>query len=65
MGLEKPDIKIFERVQNAIPFKKEDVLFIDDKLDNIISASKMGWNTLQVTGLELDKIKEKCEEFLK
>ena len=65
MGLEKPDIKIFERIQNEVPFKPEEILFIDDKLGNITSASKMGWNTLQVTGLELDKIKDKCEEFLK
>ena len=65
MGLEKPDIKIFERIQNEVPFKPEDILFIDDKLGNITSASKMGWNTFQITGLELDKIKEKCEEFLK
>lgn len=64
MGLEKPNMDIFEEVQRQIPFTPNEVLFIDDKEKNVDSGSKMGWNTLQATGLEFDKIKEKCEEFL-
>ncbi len=64
LGYRKPDIKIYEYVQDKVPFKKEDILFIDDREDNILSAKKCGWNTLQTTGLELDKIKEVCEKFL-
>ena len=45
-------------------FAKKDILFIDDRTDNIIEASKFGWNTFKATGLELDKIKEACEKFL-
>ncbi len=63
-GLRKPDIKLYEKVQEKLPFKKEDILFIDDRTDNIITGSRFGWNTFQSTGLELDKIKEKCEEFI-
>ena len=64
LGMKKPDMEIFNKVQSMLPFKKEDILFIDDRLDNIESANKMGWNTLQATGLELDKIKNTCEDFL-
>ena len=64
LGCRKPDIKIFEKVQNKLPFDKNDILFIDDKTMNIESAKKFGWNTLQATGLELDKIKEEVERFL-
>ncbi len=64
MGLKKPEMDIYEKVQNELPFKGKNILFIDDRKDNIEAASKMGWETLQATGLELDKIKHKCEEFL-
>ena len=64
MGLRKPEAKIYEYEQEHVPFEPEDILFIDDKKINIDNASKAGWDTLQATGLELDKIKQKCEEFL-
>ena len=64
LGLQKSDIEIFDMVQQKLPFKSENILFIDDKKTNIEFASKKGWQTLQVTGLELDKIKRKCEDFL-
>lgn len=64
LGYRKPDIEIYEEVQKRLPFNKEDILFIDDRLDNIESAKEFGWNTFQATGLELDKIKEACNKFL-
>ena len=64
MNLRKPEMEIYNQVQKNVPFKAEDILFIDDKKTNIEAASKAGWNTFQVTGLELDKIKQKCESFL-
>jgi HAD superfamily hydrolase (TIGR01549 family) len=64
LGMKKPDMEIYEAVQKQLPFEPQNILFIDDREDNIESASKMGWNTLQATGLELNKIKRKCEEFL-
>ena len=65
MGLRKPEKEIYEMVQKELPFEPQNILFIDDKKDNIDGAFKIGWNTFQATGLELDKIKQKCEEFLK
>ena len=64
-GKEKPDIEFYEEVQSRIPFEPSDILFIDDRKDNIDIASKMGWNTLLATGLELDKIKSNVTNFLK
>ena len=64
LGLKKPERPIYEEVQKRVPFKPQDILFIDDRENNIETAKEMGWCTLQATGLELAKIKEKCEEFL-
>jgi len=64
IGIRKPEKEIYEVVQSKLPFEPKDILFIDDKKDNIDAAARFGWNTLQATGLELDKIKQKCEEFL-
>lgn len=63
-GLQKSDIELFNIVNQKLPFKPENILFIDDKKSNIELASKLGWNVLHTTGLEIEKIKEKCEEFL-
>lgn len=63
-GMKKPEINIYKEVQRRLPFEPNNILFIDDSKDNIDMALKMGWNCLQATGLELDKIKEKCEEFI-
>ncbi len=63
-GMRKPELELFEEVQKKLPFNKEDILFIDDKKENIESAKEFGWNTFQATGLELDMIKEKIDEFI-
>ena len=60
----KPNQEIFEKVQSNIPFSKEDILFIDDRIENVNAAKKFGWNAFCVTGLELDKIKKVCNDFL-
>lgn len=64
LGCKKPDKKIYEKVQSALPFKPKDILFIDDLEQNIIPAKELGWNTLLASGKELDKIKKCCNEFL-
>lgn len=65
MQMEKPNIEIYNKVQSELPFEPKNILFIDDSKANIETASKIGWNTFQITGLELNKIKQKCENFLK
>lgn len=64
LGCQKPDSKIYDIVSEKLPFESKDILFIDDSLKNIEEAKRHGWNTLLATGLELDKIKQVCEEFL-
>ena len=64
MACRKPDKEIYEKVQEKLDFNKEDILFVDDRSDNIEAAKEFGWNTFKATGLELDKIKEACESFL-
>lgn len=64
LGMKKPNVDIYEKVQSISSFKSEDILFIDDRTNNIETASKLGWNVFQATGLELDKIKEVCEDFI-
>ena len=64
MGLKKPGIEIFNAVQKQLPFTPNNILFIDDRKDNIESAKKLRWNTCQATGLELDKIKLSVDKFL-
>lgn len=65
LGIKKANIELFNIVQSKVPFLPKDILLIDDRKENIDNASKLGWNVFQTTGLNLDKIKEKCESFLK
>lgn len=64
LGYRKPDKEIYEKVQEQLPFDKKNILFIDDKEANIIVAKEFGWNAVQCTGLELDKMKKVIDEFL-
>lgn len=64
MGVSKPNYDIYEKVMNSVPFSSKDILFIDDRDDNIESAKRFGWNVLKATGLELDKIKFVCDDFI-
>jgi len=64
MGCKKPSKEIYEIINEKVPFRPEDILFIDDKQVNVDMAEKAGWKTLKAIGLELDKIKECCEKFI-
>ena len=46
--LRKPDKNIFEFVLNTHHLKAQDVLFIDDTLDNVEAASKLGIHTWHI-----------------
>ncbi len=64
LGYRKPDIEVFEKIMKSVPFKSEDILLVDDKLENTQAAASLGWSTITATGLELDKIKKGVEDFL-
>lgn len=65
MGCQKPNLEIFEKIQEQLSFSKSDILLIDDSKDNVNAAKEFGWNAIQATGLELDKIMSACEEFIR
>ncbi len=64
LNCRKPREKIYEMVENDCKIETKHILFIDDSKENIEVAQKRGWNTCLATGHELDKIKEKVDEFL-
>lgn len=45
-GLRKPDSKSFEFVFNKLKLNPEELVFIDDKEENLISAKKLGIKTI-------------------
>ncbi len=61
----KPEEKIYKIVEKDCKLKPEKILFIDDCKENIETAQKLGWNTCNATGEELDFIKENVNKFLK
>lgn len=65
LNCRKPREKIYEIVENDCKIKPRNILFIDDSKENIEAAQKRGWNTCLATGHELDKIKEKINDFFK
>ncbi len=65
MNCKKPSKEIYEKVNEIIPFNPENILFIDDRQDNVDMAKEFGWNTLKATGLQLEKIKVCCDKFIK
>jgi epoxide hydrolase-like predicted phosphatase len=43
VGLMKPDIKIYDLAEKRSGFRGEEILFIDDKQENLYSARTLGW----------------------
>ena len=64
LNCRKPDDKIYEIVEKDCKIKPSNILFIDDRSDNIEEAKTRGWNTCLATGHELDKIKDSINNFL-
>ena len=61
----KPDEEAFIKVSNDLDILPENILFIDDKMRNLNIAKARGWNICCANGNELEKIKDKVENFLK
>lgn len=49
LGLWKPDPKIYFKVLDEIGLKPDEVLFLDDNIENIEAAKKIGLNTQLIT----------------
>ncbi len=57
--LEKPQREIYEYTLNLIQLKPEEVVFIDDKIENIEGAKQLGIHTIHYTNIQ------NLEEILK
>lgn len=49
LGLIKPDQRIYEFVEKKLGLKRDELFFIDDRIDNCIAAEKRGWIVHQFT----------------
>ena len=57
VGLKKPDHKIFCYILEENKLKPEETLFIDDSMQNIITANSLGLETIHLTeGISLIKL---------
>ncbi len=65
LGVMKPKSKIYELVEQKININPHNILFIDDRIDNLNAAKDRGWNTLLATGDEYELINKTIDEFLK
>lgn len=65
IGAVKPNDKVYEIVEKECNIEPKNILFIDDKKENTISAKSRGWNTCNCFGYEIEKIKSKIDNFLK
>jgi len=52
IGFAKPNKRIFEYVIRKIPFKKNEIIFIDDKPQNVEVAKSLGINTIQFSNVK-------------
>ena len=53
----KPDLKIYEKLLTDYDLKAEECVFIDDRLENIEAAKKVGYVGIQFFGYEDAKVK--------
>jgi len=52
IGFAKPNKRIFEYVIRKIPFKKNEIIFIDDKPSNVEAAKILGINAIQYSNVK-------------
>jgi epoxide hydrolase-like predicted phosphatase len=52
VGLEKPDPKIYELLLKTVNLPGEEVVFIDDKEENVEAAKKLGIDAIQFTSIQ-------------
>lgn len=60
----KPDKKIYEIAEKKCGFKGEDILFIDNRQENLEIPKKMGWQTFWFDSSDYEKSNQKLGTFL-
>ena len=61
----KPDKKIYEIAEEKSGFKGEDILFIDNRQENLEIPKKMGWQTYWYDSSDYEKSNLKLAKFLR
>ena len=58
IGLRKPHKEIYEFVMKSQNIEANEILFLDDKVENLLEPQNLGWNTIHVTfnGLTANEI---------
>lgn len=65
VGVMKPNKEIYEIAQKRSGVKPEEILFIDDKPENLIVPNEMGWKTLLFDQLKAENGVSQILELLK
>lgn len=60
MELRKPGVAIYNRVLEESNLIASETLFLDDNLDNVLGADKVGLNTIHVTDKDMCEYLEKA-----
>ncbi len=61
IGYTKPDSRIYQYVIDHIPFTREEIFFIDDRLPNIKSAQRLGIKSFKFSNYK-ELSKELCKQ---
>lgn len=64
LGMMKPNEDIYKKVLKDSKFKPDDILFIDDKVENLRTAHSLGFHTYLATGEDFENIKYTINDFL-
>ena len=64
VGLKKPNKKIYEIAQSESKVKAEEILFVDDKEENLVEPRKMGWKTFLFDPKKAEEGREKIKKFI-
>lgn len=64
LGVQKPDARIYDMIEVITGYSKDDILFIDDRKDNIKEAKSKGWNTVLATGSDFEVVRKECYSFM-
>ena len=68
VGFQKPDLRIYSVAEEKSETKKEEILFIDDRRENIEAAAEFGWQTILYDRNDTEKsnklIYSICKELL-
>lgn len=64
LGVQKPDVRIYDMVEVITGYSKNDILFIDDRRENIKEAKSQGWNTILATGSDFESVRKECYSFV-